>query len=209
MKEFSCLKWSWIYLPEGNKRFLYTNLNPDDITSTERRKLWQWGTLSSGSWALVESDVSLDFQGPASWFMDRELCSHVGLPKQMSPSQTPCFSRNPATYLFCMTDLASTFQQVLSIVRMTEPAYQVNLMGFFILANCKLLSALSLLCFLNVGYNWKTTQKPSVQIDLNHSLVLDHMGTGVTKAKSHRCRVPTLPDQTVLNRYALFSLQID
>lgn len=52
-----------------------------------------------------------------------------------------------------MTDLASTFQQVLSIVRMTEPAYQVNLMGFFILANCKLLSALSLLCFLNVGYN--------------------------------------------------------
>lgn len=65
-----------------------------------------------------------------------------------------------------------------------------------------------LFCFLNFGYNRKTTQT-SVQIVLNHSLVLDHTGTGASKAKSHRCRVPTLPDQAVLNLYALFSLQID
>lgn len=158
---------------------------------------------------MVESNVSLDFQDPASWFVARDLPSHVGLPKQMSSSQTPCFSRNPATYLFCITDLASAFQQVFSIMCMTEPVYQVNLMSFFLsLLTAGFCLLCLLFCFLNFGYNRKTTQT-SVQIVLNHSLVLDHTGTGASKAKSHRCRVPTLPDQAVLNLYALFSLQID
>lgn len=150
-------------------------------------------------------------------------------PSRRVPHSHPCTFRNSAMYLFCMTDLASAFLQVLPVLYVTEPMYQVNLMIFFILANCSLLPALSAVLIPQHWLQWKRKIKKLVCKYKSSGFIsttawsLTPQGQGLLRQRLMGGRGPqegagegcilgsagSPPSQAALKPYTLFSLQID